>query len=195
MPSPRSLLSGFLLRTWCLLALALGIASPASAQAPGTWAPIADLNQPRAQHTATLLQNGTRPRPTHRHAAARRARPAGWWNGRCGAAGVPGNLRPDHANVLAGAERARGRAPRPYGHAPSGRAGPRGGRLRFLWRPRVRRTLRPDGRHRQPGGAAQRPPHAGEGRAPPGPPRARGRPPDGDGPGPGPRPKHPRPPD
>src|SRR5205809_670148 len=48
-----------LLRPWCLLALALGIASPASAQAPGTWAPIADLNQPRAEHTATLLANGT----------------------------------------------------------------------------------------------------------------------------------------
>src|SRR5436309_5156274 len=59
MPSPRSLLSGFLLRPWCLLALALGIASPASAQAPGTWAPMADLNQPRAEHTATLLANGT----------------------------------------------------------------------------------------------------------------------------------------
>src|SRR5437762_1666909 len=59
MPSPRSLLSGFLLRPWCLLALTLGIASPASAQAPGTWAPIADLNQPRAEHTATLLANGT----------------------------------------------------------------------------------------------------------------------------------------
>src|SRR6266480_1199372 len=59
MPSPRSLLSGFLPRTWCLLALALGIASPASAQAPGTWAPMADLNQARAEHTATLLANGT----------------------------------------------------------------------------------------------------------------------------------------
>src|SRR5947199_9325088 len=59
MPSPRSLLSGFLLRPWCLLALALGIASPASAQAPGTWAPMADLNQPRAEHTATLLANRT----------------------------------------------------------------------------------------------------------------------------------------
>src|SRR5207249_2683715 len=59
MPSPRSLLSGFLPRTWCLLALALGIASPASAQAPGTWAPMADLNQPRAEHTATLLATGT----------------------------------------------------------------------------------------------------------------------------------------
>src|SRR3989454_10122484 len=59
MPSPRSLLSGFLPRTWCLLALALGIASPASAQAPGTWAPMADLNQPRAEHTATLLTNGS----------------------------------------------------------------------------------------------------------------------------------------
>src|SRR6059036_3211741 len=47
------------LRAWWLLALTLGIVSPASAQAPGTWAPIADLNQPRAEHTATLLANGT----------------------------------------------------------------------------------------------------------------------------------------
>src|SRR5216117_358584 len=46
-------------RPWLLLALALSIASPASAQAPGTWAPMADLNQPRAEHTATLLANGT----------------------------------------------------------------------------------------------------------------------------------------
>src|SRR5437762_9934670 len=46
-------------RPWLLLALALSVASPASAQAPGTWAPIADLNQPRAEHTATLLANGT----------------------------------------------------------------------------------------------------------------------------------------
>src|SRR5438093_492426 len=46
-------------RPWWLLALTLGLASPASAQAPGTWAPIADLNQPRAEHTATLLTNGT----------------------------------------------------------------------------------------------------------------------------------------
>src|SRR5881296_4251690 len=46
-------------RPWWLLALALGIASPASAQALGTWAPMADLNQPRAEHTATLLASGT----------------------------------------------------------------------------------------------------------------------------------------
>src|SRR5216110_3384842 len=46
-------------RPWLLLALALGLTSPASAQAPGTWAPIEDLNQPRAEHTATLLANGT----------------------------------------------------------------------------------------------------------------------------------------
>src|SRR5438094_5735970 len=46
-------------RPWLLLALALSVASPASAQAPGTWAPIADLNQPRAEHTATLLASGT----------------------------------------------------------------------------------------------------------------------------------------
>src|SRR5207244_11641090 len=94
-----------------------------------------------------------------------RARRRDWWDGRGGAAGVPGNLRPEHANILAGAERARGRAPRPYGYAPSGRAGPRGGRLGFLWRPRFRRTLRPDGRPRQPGGAAPRPADAGERRA------------------------------
>src|SRR5256885_16447268 len=46
-------------RPWWLLALTLGVASPASAQAPGTGASIADLNQPRAEHTATLLANGT----------------------------------------------------------------------------------------------------------------------------------------
>src|SRR3989442_9216750 len=45
-------------RPWWLRALPLDIASPASAQAPGTWAPTADLNQPRAEHTATLLANG-----------------------------------------------------------------------------------------------------------------------------------------
>src|SRR3989475_5916724 len=46
-------------RPWWLLALTLGIVSPASAQAPGTWAPIADLNQPRADPPATLLATGT----------------------------------------------------------------------------------------------------------------------------------------
>src|SRR5437867_2035249 len=45
-------------RPWLLLALALSVASPASAQAPGTWAPIADLNPPRGRHTATLLRDG-----------------------------------------------------------------------------------------------------------------------------------------
>src|SRR5258705_7980378 len=59
MSSGPSYLSRLLPRPWWLLALTLGIASPASAQAPGTWAPIADLNQPRAEHTATLLANGT----------------------------------------------------------------------------------------------------------------------------------------
>src|SRR5438876_9837181 len=59
MSSARSYLSRVLPRSWWLLALALGLASPASAQAPGTWAPIADLNQARAEHTATLLANGT----------------------------------------------------------------------------------------------------------------------------------------
>src|SRR5437899_5349252 len=57
--SGRSYLSRLLPRPAWLLALTLGLASPASAQAPGTWAPIADLNQPRAEHTATLLANGT----------------------------------------------------------------------------------------------------------------------------------------
>src|SRR5437667_4347297 len=57
--SGRSYLSRLLLRPAWLLALTLGIVSPASAQAPGTWASIADLNQPRAEHTATLLANGT----------------------------------------------------------------------------------------------------------------------------------------
>src|SRR5437667_96839 len=44
---------------WCLLALALGTATPVWAQAPGTWARIVDLNKARAEHTATLLSNGT----------------------------------------------------------------------------------------------------------------------------------------
>src|SRR2546422_1877796 len=57
--SRRSYLSRLLPRPAWLLALTLGLASPASAQAPGTWAPMADLNQPRAEHTATLLANGT----------------------------------------------------------------------------------------------------------------------------------------
>src|SRR3989441_460692 len=57
--SGRSYLSRLLPRPAWLLALTLGLASPASAQAPGTWAPMADLNQPRAEHTATLLANGT----------------------------------------------------------------------------------------------------------------------------------------
>src|SRR5438128_3867520 len=44
---------------WWLLTAALLLATPVWAQEPGTWAPIADLNQPRAEHTATLLANGT----------------------------------------------------------------------------------------------------------------------------------------
>src|SRR5438093_912072 len=44
---------------WWLLTAALWLATPVWAQEPGTWAPIADLNQPRAEHTATLLANGT----------------------------------------------------------------------------------------------------------------------------------------
>src|SRR2546427_12928772 len=57
--SARSFLSSLLPPPWWLLALALGTATPVWAQAPGTWAPMADLNQPRAEHTATLLTNGT----------------------------------------------------------------------------------------------------------------------------------------
>src|SRR2546422_5667478 len=57
--SARSFLSSLLRPPWWLLALALGTATPVWAQAPGTWAPMADLNQPRAEHTATLLTNGT----------------------------------------------------------------------------------------------------------------------------------------
>ena len=44
---------------WWLLTAALWLATPVWAQEPWTWAPIADLNQPRAEHTATLLANGT----------------------------------------------------------------------------------------------------------------------------------------
>src|SRR2546426_942401 len=57
--SGRSYLSRLLPRPAWLLALTLGLASPASAQAPRSRAPIADLNQPRAEHTATLLASGT----------------------------------------------------------------------------------------------------------------------------------------
>ncbi len=44
---------------WWLLTAALWLATPLWAQEPGTWAPMADLNQARAGHTATLLPNGT----------------------------------------------------------------------------------------------------------------------------------------
>src|SRR5438132_7207783 len=57
--SARSFLSSLLAPPWWLLALALGTTTPVWAQAPGTWASMADLNQPRAEHTATLLTNGT----------------------------------------------------------------------------------------------------------------------------------------
>src|SRR3989441_895263 len=57
--SARSFLSSLLTPPWWLLALALGTATPVCAQAPGTWARIADLNKARAEHTATLLPNGT----------------------------------------------------------------------------------------------------------------------------------------
>src|SRR2546422_1350578 len=89
----------------------------------------------------------------------------GWWNGRFEAAGFSRSLRSDHANVLTGVECACAGAPRPHGDAPPGRTSPRGRRLEYLGRPQFRGTLRPDGWHRQPGGAAQRPAHAGERRA------------------------------
>src|SRR2546425_11139962 len=57
--SARSFLSSLLRPPWWLLALALGTATPVCAQAPGTWARIVDLNKARAEHTATLLPNGT----------------------------------------------------------------------------------------------------------------------------------------
>src|SRR2546427_6047452 len=57
--SARSFLSSLLPPPWWLLALALGTATPVCAQAPGTWARIVDLNKARAEHTATLLPNGT----------------------------------------------------------------------------------------------------------------------------------------
>src|SRR6266571_2298560 len=57
--SARSFLSSLLPPPWWLLALALGTATPVWAQAPGTWARIVDLNKARAEHTATLLPNGT----------------------------------------------------------------------------------------------------------------------------------------
>src|SRR5437867_1324760 len=163
MSSARSYLSRVLPRSWWLLALALGLASPASAQAPGTWAPMADLNQARAEHTATLLANGTVLIAAGRDAADQPLASA---------------AIPDHANILAGAERARGGAPGPHDDASSRRADPRGGRLECLRRPRFRGNLRPDGWHRQPGGAAQRPSHAGERRALTGWHRARGGRPD-----------------
>src|SRR5216117_2979445 len=57
--SARSPLPCLLPPPWWLLALALGTATPVWAQAPGTWARIVDLNKARAEHTATLLSNGT----------------------------------------------------------------------------------------------------------------------------------------
>src|SRR3989454_572009 len=57
--SARSPLPCLLPPPWWLLALALGTATPVCAQAPGTWARIVDLNKARAEHTATLLPNGT----------------------------------------------------------------------------------------------------------------------------------------
>src|SRR5439155_405626 len=44
---------------WWLLTATLWLATPVWAQEAWTWAPMAGLNQPRAEHTATLLANGT----------------------------------------------------------------------------------------------------------------------------------------
>src|SRR5712664_2913008 len=49
-------------KPWWLLAILLSIATPLWAQQlpePGTWRTVADLNQARAGHSATLLANGT----------------------------------------------------------------------------------------------------------------------------------------
>src|SRR3989475_6063841 len=56
--SGRSYLSRLLPRPAWLLALTLGLASPASAQAPGTGARSADLNHPGAEPPATLWASG-----------------------------------------------------------------------------------------------------------------------------------------
>src|SRR2546426_1285995 len=98
------------------------------------------------------------PPPPHRHAAPRRARRPGGWNGRCRAAGVPRSLRPDHANLLACAERARGAAPGPHGDAPAGPAGPPPGRLECPRRPPFPGTLPPPRRHPPPRGGPPPPP-------------------------------------
>ena len=44
--------------TCLLIFFVLLIATPLSAQEPGTWAPVADLKQPRSEHTSTLLIDG-----------------------------------------------------------------------------------------------------------------------------------------
>src|SRR2546423_14819768 len=57
--SPRPLRSP---KPWWLVAILLSIATPLWAQQlpePGTWRSVAELNQSRAGHTATLLVNGT----------------------------------------------------------------------------------------------------------------------------------------
>src|SRR5437899_184787 len=127
------------LRAWWLLALTLGIVSPASAQAPGTWAPIADLNQPRAEHTATLLANGTVLISGGRDAADQPLASAEIYDPATG--GYTLLASPLPAPV--------------WGHTATrlgdGTVVIAGGT--------------PDGRHRQPGGAAQRATHAGERRA------------------------------
>src|SRR5213594_2797004 len=57
-PSERARSSRPVRRIW-LLAAALLFATPLWAQEPGTWVPMANLNQARAGHTATLLANGS----------------------------------------------------------------------------------------------------------------------------------------
>src|SRR5438094_450252 len=61
MPTPiqRARFSRRVRGTPWLLAAALLFATPLWAQEPGTWVPMADLNQARGGHTATLLANGS----------------------------------------------------------------------------------------------------------------------------------------
>src|SRR5439155_1479660 len=139
---------------------------------PWTWAPIADLNQPRAEHTATLLANGTVLIAGGRDAAGQPLASAEIYDPATG--GYTLLASPLPAPV--------------WGHTATrlsdGTVLIAGGRLDGLGRPRFRGTLRPDGWHRQPGWTAQRPAHAGQRRALARRHRARRRRPDDDERGP-----------